>query len=216
MELLQSFTKPSISLFRFFFTKMRTQQLFTSEIMPWCSFQGRCVIAKVAYTNIIIFANTNIIIFLKSYLGISHHTAVQDFYAFTAFFNHDACRNSHEKIGARPSAALILTLKWYLTSPKTCYAKLVILTKCTFKVTGIISRIRMQYHIMAETNGRYFADDIFKCIFLNENIWISINISLKFAPKGQINNIPTLVLCKISKQLGNWNAQTRFYASPDR
>ena len=24
------------------------------------------------------------------------------------------------------------------------------------------------------------ADDIFKCIFLNENIWISIKISLKF------------------------------------
>ena len=31
---------------------------------------------------------------------------------------------------------------------------------------------------------RHFTDDIFKCIFLNENVWISINISLKFAPKG--------------------------------
>ena len=29
--------------------------------------------------------------------------------------------------------------------------------------------------------------DIFKCIFLNENIWISIKISLKFVPKGPIN-----------------------------
>ena len=28
------------------------------------------------------------------------------------------------------------------------------------------------------------ADDIFKCIFLNENVWILINISLKFVPKG--------------------------------
>ena len=28
---------------------------------------------------------------------------------------------------------------------------------------------------------------------LNENIWISINISLKFVPKGWINNIPALV-----------------------
>ena len=37
------------------------------------------------------------------------------------------------------------------------------------------------------------ADDIFKCIFLNENIWISIKISLKFVPKGPINNIPLLV-----------------------
>ena len=34
-----------------------------------------------------------------------------------------------------------------------------------------------------------FADDIFKYIFLNENVWISINISLKFVRKDQINNI---------------------------
>ena len=42
-------------------------------------------------------------------------------------------------------------------------------------------------------NGRHFADDIFKCIFLNENVWIAIKISLKFVPKGPINNIPALV-----------------------
>ena len=42
-------------------------------------------------------------------------------------------------------------------------------------------------------NGRYFADDIFKCIFLNENVWIPIKISMKFVPKGPINNIPALV-----------------------
>ena len=42
-------------------------------------------------------------------------------------------------------------------------------------------------------NGRHFAD-IFKWIFLNENIWILIKISLNFVPKGRINNIPALVL----------------------
>ena len=42
-------------------------------------------------------------------------------------------------------------------------------------------------------NGRHIADDIFKCIFLNENVWILIKISLKFVPKGPINNIPALV-----------------------
>ena len=31
-------------------------------------------------------------------------------------------------------------------------------------------------------NGRHFADDILKCIFLNENVWIPIEISLKFVP----------------------------------
>ena len=34
---------------------------------------------------------------------------------------------------------------------------------------------------------------IFKCIVLNENISISIKMSLKFVLKGQINNIPALV-----------------------
>ena len=42
-------------------------------------------------------------------------------------------------------------------------------------------------------NGHHFTDDIFKCIFLNENLWISLKISLKFIPKVQINNILTLV-----------------------
>ena len=41
--------------------------------------------------------------------------------------------------------------------------------------------------------GRHFADDIVKCIFLNENVWISINISLRFVPRGPIDNIPALV-----------------------
>ena len=42
-------------------------------------------------------------------------------------------------------------------------------------------------------NGRHFADDIFKCIFLSENVRIAIKISLKFVPKDPINNIPSLV-----------------------
>ena len=42
-------------------------------------------------------------------------------------------------------------------------------------------------------DGRHFPDDIFKCIFLNENAKISIKTSLKFVPKGPINIIPALV-----------------------
>ena len=41
-------------------------------------------------------------------------------------------------------------------------------------------------------NGRLVPDDIFKCIFLNENGCIWIKISLKFVPKGPINSIPAL------------------------
>ena len=38
-------------------------------------------------------------------------------------------------------------------------------------------------------NGRHFADDILKCILLNENAWISIEIG----SKGTINYIRALV-----------------------
>ena len=42
-------------------------------------------------------------------------------------------------------------------------------------------------------NGHHFADNIFKCIFWNENVWIPVEISLKFVPKCAINNIQSLV-----------------------
>ena len=42
-------------------------------------------------------------------------------------------------------------------------------------------------------NGRHFANDIFKCNFVNEKAWFSITISLKFVPQDPVNNIPTLV-----------------------
>ena len=42
-------------------------------------------------------------------------------------------------------------------------------------------------------DGRHFPVDIFKCIFFNENVWISIKISLKFVPNGPIDNSPALV-----------------------
>ena len=39
-------------------------------------------------------------------------------------------------------------------------------------------------------NGRHFPDNILKCILLNENVSISIMISLKFVPKDLIYTIP--------------------------
>ena len=42
-------------------------------------------------------------------------------------------------------------------------------------------------------NGRHSPDDTFKRIFVNENARILIEISLKFVPKGPINNIPASV-----------------------
>ena len=49
------------------------------------------------------------------------------------------------------------------------------------------------YRIPPGQNDRHFADDIFRYIFLNENFCILIKISLKFVPKGQIDNNPPLV-----------------------
>ena len=51
-------------------------------------------------------------------------------------------------------------------------------------------------------NGCHFADDTFKHIFLNENVRISIKISLKFVSKGPINKIPSLVQIMAWRQTG--------------
>ena len=53
---------------------------------------------------------------------------------------------------------------------------------------------RFEY-IEAETNGHDLSDDIFKCIFLKEYIyiWISRKVSLKCVPNVQIKMIPALV-----------------------
>ena len=42
-------------------------------------------------------------------------------------------------------------------------------------------------------NYCHFADNIFKCILLNENVWILLMFSLNFVPYVWINNIPALV-----------------------
>ena len=52
-------------------------------------------------------------------------------------------------------------------------------------------------------DGHHFPDDIFICIFLNENEWHSIKISLKFVPTIPINNIPTLVKIMAWRRPGN-------------
>ena len=48
-------------------------------------------------------------------------------------------------------------------------------------------------HLPLDKKAAILTVVIFKCIFLNENIWIWIKNSLKFVPKGPINNIPALV-----------------------
>ena len=52
-------------------------------------------------------------------------------------------------------------------------------------------------------NGRHFADDTFKRIFLNDNVRLSIKISLNFVPNGPIINIPALVQIMAWRRLGD-------------
>ena len=46
--------------------------------------------------------------------------------------------------------------------------------------------------LIPRQNRHHFADNIYKCIFLNENVWSSLKISLKSVPKFVIK-IPSLV-----------------------
>ena len=65
----------------------------------------------------------------------------------------------------------------------------------SFRVTSFVIGVDKTLFntLRPRQNGRHFADGVFKYIFLNENVWIPIKISLKFVPKGRINNIPTLI-----------------------
>ena len=58
---------------------------------------------------------------------------------------------------------------------------------------GLVAPWNLVNSLRPRRNRRHFADDIFKCIFLNENVWILIEFSPKFVPKGPINIISALV-----------------------
>ena len=59
------------------------------------------------------------------------------------------------------------------------------------------------FNALRPRRNRHYADYIFKCIFLNENVEISIRILLKFVPKGPIYNIAALVLIMAWRRPGD-------------
>ena len=91
--------------------------------------------------------------------------------------------NLVSKWGLRPSAGqrIYLVYIWPWLCGYQCF--LVI----------FVDHITISNTLKPRQNGHRFADDTFKRIFLNENVRISIKISLKFVPSGSIDNIPTLV-----------------------
>ena len=62
-----------------------------------------------------------------------------------------------------------------------------------WRMSAIVSRLQCVNTLRPRQNGWQFPDDTFKCIPLNANLTISIKISLKFVPKGPLNNTPALV-----------------------
>ena len=64
---------------------------------------------------------------------------------------------------------------------------------CPHVPQGLLETFSYPYTLRPRQDGHHFPGDIFKRIFLNENVRILIKISLKFVPKGPINNIPALV-----------------------
>ena len=81
---------------------------------------------------------------------------------------------------------------WRNWSPKNTYCWLVTVTN-----SGVVNSLR------SRQNWFHFADEIFKCIVFNGNVWIPVKISLKFVRKGPINNIPALV------QIMDWRLDRR-------
>ena len=76
-------------------------------------------------------------------------------------------------------------MQWNLTP--ICSPGQIFLAHCIHEIQDSLNTLK------PKQNGNYFADAIFKCIFLYENIWISIKISLKYVGKGTINDITAFV-----------------------
>ena len=67
----------------------------------------------------------------------------------------------------------------------------------TLQLDHVINTLRLRQ------NGCHITDNRFKSIFLNENVWISIKISLKFVLESPIDNIPALVQVMAWHQSGD-------------
>ena len=57
------------------------------------------------------------------------------------------------------------------------------MTTDMYNNSRIVTQLDLSFNTLRpKQNGRHFPDDIFKCIFFNENVWISLKISLRFVP----------------------------------
>ena len=99
--------------------------------------------------------------------------------------------NSRNVMKSRGISSVLLGDNW---SAKR-YLKLLMNKRTCRKKSDVVqwAACYWWFNTLRPRHVRHFVDDIFQHIFLNENVWISIEISLKFVPKGPIINIPAMV-----------------------
>ena len=96
--------------------------------------------------------------------------------------------------------ALLLPMAYahaYTNTPRFVSRSSKFITQCIYTMRGTSpsrnSRSSILKTLRPRQDRHHFPYDIFNCIFLNQNVWISIKISLNFVPKCRINNIQALV-----------------------
>ena len=81
-----------------------------------------------------------------------------------------------------------------LTCPKDEWVPVEISKSGPFSSTYFEDCIQVCLNSLVQVqNGRHFADNIFNCIFLNEKLWIGVQISLRFVSRSPIDNMSALV-----------------------
>ena len=82
---------------------------------------------------------------------------------------------------------------WQITASDSGFVHTYATSNYLKQVTTSLTYMPWVNTLRLRGNLCHFKADIFKCIFLNENIWISLQIALKFVPKVRIDKIPALV-----------------------
>ena len=100
-----------------------------------------------------------------------------------------------------PSVLMCVDYHWCPQTLEEIYRNMAIC--CSFRAEAAREKYPGFITLRPRQNARHFADDIFKWIFLNENVWFPIKISLKFVLKGLINNILALVQIMAWRQPGD-------------
>ena len=89
----------------------------------------------------------------------------------------------------------MVILKEFISTNQMSQAKLLLPLHLPVRSHLLNIPVKKDYNLNTlkpRQNGRHFADDTFKCIFLKENVRIWIKISLKFVPGSPIDNMSAL------------------------